>query len=84
MKESVTYQAIVEEGALQEARKMLMLAGKEILGKPDKATAAAINAIADVPRLEELLRRAVHAGSWQEVLGQPTPRRRNGRGKTTP
>jgi hypothetical protein len=84
MKESSTYQAIVEEGALQEARQLLMLVGKERLGKPDTATAAAINAIADVRQLEELVRRAVHVRTWHELFGQPTPRRRNGRRKTTP
>jgi hypothetical protein len=84
MKESSTYQFIVQEATLQEARQMLMLVGQERLGKPDTGTAAAINAIADVRQLEELARRAVHVRSWRELIGQPAPRRRNGRRKTTP
>jgi predicted transposase YdaD len=84
MKESSTYQAIVAEGALQEARKLLMLVGQERWGTPDEATAAAINAITDVQPLEELTRRTQHVRSWQELLGRPAPRRRNGRRKTTP
>jgi hypothetical protein len=54
MKESSTYQAIVEEGLLQEARQLLMLVGQEPLEEPDTAAAAAVNAIADVRQLEEL------------------------------
>ena len=88
MKESSTYQAIlaegVAEGALQEARKNVLLVGREAWGEPDEAAAAAINALADVQQLEEMLRRAVHVRSWQELLGKPGPRRRNGRGKHSP
>jgi hypothetical protein len=84
MKESSTYQFIVQEATLQEARQFLMLVGQERLGEPDAATAAAINAIADVRQLEALGRRAVHVRSWRELIGQPAPRRRNGRRKTTP
>jgi hypothetical protein len=84
MKESSTYQAIVAEGMVQEARKALLLVGKELLGEPDQATVAAITAIADVQQLEELLPRVAHVRTWRELLGQPTPRRRNGRRKTTP
>lgn len=84
MKESSTYQFIIEEATLQEARRSVMLVAQERLGEPDMATAAAINAIADVRQLEELMRRAVHVRSWRELIGQPPPRRRNGRCKTTP
>jgi predicted transposase YdaD len=79
MKESVTYQAVVEEGRIEEARRALLLVGKELLGKPDAATKGAINALEDVAQLEELMRRAAHVGSWQELLGRPTPRRRGRR-----
>ena len=92
MKESVTYQAIVREGmaegmaegAVQEARKALILVGSKFLGKPDKATTVAINAIADVPQLEDLLCRAIDVASWQELLGPSGRRPRKGRGKPTP
>jgi hypothetical protein len=79
MKESVTYQAIVQEGRVEEAQRMLLLMGAAILGRADKRAKAAIQAIADVERLEELARRAPKASSWQELLGLPEPRRRNGR-----
>jgi predicted transposase YdaD len=87
MKESVTYQAIVEEGKVEgrteEARKNLLLAGKELLGKPDAATRAVINGMTDLQQLEGLLQRACHVQSWQELLGTPTARRRNGSRRKT-
>ena len=82
MKESVTYQAIVEEGEIKEARKALLLVGRELLGKPDAATTAAVNALGAVAQLEELMRRAVHAQSWSELLGIPAPRRTRRRRST--
>jgi predicted transposase YdaD len=99
MKESSTYQAILEEGraegrvegraegqtegAVVEARKVLRLLGDEAFGPPDARTAAEIDQCADLARLEELLRRLRTAGSWQELLGQPAPRR-GGRRRRSP
>ena len=81
MKESVTYQAIVAEGALEEAQKMLLLAGSKPFGPPNEETRTAIQAIRDAGRLEELLDRAFAVGSWQELLVQPAPRRRRRPGR---
>lgn len=44
-------------------------------------TQAALNALADVHRLEELTVRVQHAASWQELLGLAIPRRRSPRRK---
>ena len=57
MKESVTYQAIVEEGAakgrLEEARRMLVLLGEEEFGTPPGPRArASIEAINSPEQLE--------------------------------
>jgi hypothetical protein len=91
MKESSTYQAIVEEGraegraegrtegAVAEARKLLRLCGAEAFGPPDDHTAAVIDGLNDLRRLEELFKRLRTAGSWQELLVQATPARRRGR-----
>ncbi len=92
MKESSTFQAILEEGraegraegqtegAVIEARKLLRLLGEEAFGPPDAAVAAAIEQLAELAQLEALLKRVRTAGSWQELLGSPTteprPRRR--------
>jgi predicted transposase YdaD len=83
MKESVTYQAILEEGeekgvlkgALAEARKIVLRQGRVRFGPPDAQAMAALERIADIERLEELSERLLSAASWQELLGLPAPRR---------
>jgi len=89
MKESATYQAILEEGealgiakgqaqgAVAEAKKLLLLQGSNRFGPPDARTQSALERIDDLARLEELSVRLLHVESWQELLGPP--RRRNGR-----
>jgi predicted transposase YdaD len=91
MKESVTYQAILEEGeakgeakgkvagALSEARKFLLRQGAIRFGPPAARVTAALEGIADVERLEELGERLLSAASWEELLGLPAPRRTHSR-----
>jgi predicted transposase YdaD len=83
MKESSTYQAILEEGrmegAVAEAKKLLRLLGDEAFGPPDKRTAAAIERLIDLAHVEDLLRRMRVAGSWEELVGPPSSGRRGGR-----
>jgi predicted transposase YdaD len=83
MKESVTYQAIVEEGVekgklegklegrLEEARTMLLEFGAERFGTPGQEVETAIGRITDVERLRRLGRRLLHVSSWQELLATP-------------
>lgn len=86
MKESSTYQAILEEGrsegiaagAVAEAKKVLRLQGDEAFGAPDAPTAAAIERLDDLARLEDLLRRVRTAASWRELFGPPSSGRRRG------
>lgn len=85
MKESSTYQAILEEGrvegraegqiqgALAEARKVLRLLGEEAFGSPDVRISAFIERLDDLAQLEGFLKRMRTAGSWQELFGQPAP-----------
>jgi predicted transposase YdaD len=84
MKESVTYQAIVAEGRAEGlaegVRHTLIKIGEQRLGRVDALTRAAINAIDDVGKLDELVERVLTVATWHELLGQP-PRRRNGRRK---
>ncbi len=84
MRESSTYQAILAEGrsegiaqgAVAEARKVLRLLGDAAFGPPDARTAAAIERIEDLSRLEEMLGRVRTARTWQELFGPRGPRRR--------
>ncbi len=91
MRESSTYQAILEEGRtegrtegrseglaegqLAEARKVLRLQGDEAFGTPDGPTTAAIERIKDLRRLEAMLKRVRTARNWQDLLGARRPRR---------
>lgn len=73
MKESSTYQAILEEGrgegAVAEAKKVLRLQGDDAFGAPNARIAAAIERINDLAQLEDLLRHVRSATSWQDLLG---------------
>lgn len=84
MRESVTYQAILEEGeaigeargqAIGEARgeargemKMLLLWGSKRLGEPDANTLATLQSITQVEVLERLGIRLLEVESWGELL----------------
>lgn len=79
MEESATYQAIIRKGRLSEARRFLFRLAEKRFGAADEDTAAALNAIEDVQKLEELGERILDVGSWQELLNPTGPRRRNSR-----
>ena len=87
MKESVTYQAIVEEGAvkgrLEGVRHSLILLGEELFGTPPGPHArASIEAINSLEQLDQLTRRAPRVRSWEELLADaPAPEPRRGRRK---
>jgi predicted transposase YdaD len=72
MRESVTYQIILEEGReegrVQEARDLLLELGSEKLGSPDEAVVAAIQSSDDLPTLHRMGRAVLRANSWQELL----------------
>jgi hypothetical protein len=84
MKESSTYQMILEDGRLEgetatavaEAKKVLRILGDDAFGVADARTAERIERLDDLPRLEELLKRLHSAGSGQELFGMKTPPRR--------
>jgi predicted transposase YdaD len=86
MEESVTYQAILEEGeargmvkgAIEALREVILTQGTDRFGPPDARVTAALNRIHDLQRLKELSRRLLSVGTWQELLALP-PRRRGRR-----
>jgi len=83
MRESDTYQAILEEGIergiergreeglewgrIEEARRALLLVGTARLGDPNPAIRERIESETDLTRLEECLRHASRAESWSDL-----------------
>lgn len=84
MKESSTYQYILQEGldkGLKEGldkgreqgraegeRKMLLVMGSKRLGEPDAKTKEALEQVTALPQLEQLAARLFEVESWQELL----------------
>lgn len=76
MRESSTYQAILAEGkaegetegALKEARKLLLALGSRRFGAPSPAVRDTLASIATVQRLEQLSERLLDVESWDELL----------------
>ena len=76
MKESVTYQAILEEGRVlgieagraDEARRILLNLGTKRFGKPSAKHRKTVAAIAEPAVLEALATRSLEVESWTELL----------------
>ncbi len=80
MRDSDTFMAIIEEGEakglkkgrlqgrLEEARALLFRIGTRKFGPPGKRVMSAVDAIADIEQLENILERIVEADSWRDVL----------------
>ena len=75
MKEPVTYQKILREGRAEgraeEAKRILKRLGCRRFGKPEPLIEAAIDAIADLDRLEQLSDRVLEVAGWEELLAHP-------------
>jgi predicted transposase YdaD len=88
MRDSVTYQAILEEGLAEgrgkglaegraeglaegraeEARNLLLLAGRKRLGEPNATTLTTVETLSEVERLEALMLRLFEVETWDELL----------------
>ena len=72
MRESTTYQGILdegrEEGALREARKILLRLGRRKFGPPEPAVEATVQAIADLDRLERMSDQMFDVTTWNDLL----------------
>ncbi len=87
MEDSVTYQAIIEQGKalgksigesagrLAGEKRVLLLAGERLWGPADPRTQAALDAIQDLGRVEEMALRLKTAQGWQDLLKPPASRR---------
>ena len=78
MKESTTYQAILQEGlqeglvegAVNEARKLLVKLGSKQLGRPSARIQTALSKIANLDRLESLIERLGAVKTWNALLAE--------------
>ena len=68
MRESSTYQAILDEGRIEEAQKMILRLGRQKFGSPNDLIAAALQAITDLERLERMGDRILSVSTWNELL----------------
>jgi hypothetical protein len=71
MHESDTYLAIIDEGQEKHARKAVMLIGQETCGAPPDDVKDRLDNIRDLDRLDRMLRRALRAANWHEILDTP-------------
>lgn len=83
MRDSTTYQAILEEGEAAgqvqgreegraaEARNALLYLGTRRFGPPAAATEQAFSAVHDPDLLDSWLRRILDAESWDDLLASP-------------
>jgi hypothetical protein len=65
--------------AIAEAKRDLFIVGEHRLGVPDPHSRTVLGRIQEIEHLEEMMSGLSDAASWQELLEQAAPRRRNGR-----
>ncbi len=72
MRESVTFQAILEEGreegSIRELHRMILRLGRVRFGEVDEAVRLQIEAMRDIVVLEDLSERLVIVSSWDELM----------------
>ena len=69
MQESDTYLAILDEGQEKATRENILVVGEERFGPPEEAVRLQLANVTDLERLKRMLRRAVKASGWKEILG---------------
>jgi predicted transposase YdaD len=72
MRESVTFQAILEEGEqtgrIKELHCVILRLGRRRFGEADEAIRQQIEAIRDIVVLEDLTERLLIVSSWDELM----------------
>jgi hypothetical protein len=70
LEESTTYQYILEQGATQALKRLLLRLGAKKFGAPTKAVKIAIELldVDDLRQLERMVMRVLTAKSWGEIL----------------
>jgi hypothetical protein len=68
MRDSDTYQAILDEGRVEEEKDVLLSLGQKRFGPADKSVKAALAAIEDLARLRRMRERLLDVSSWEKLL----------------
>ncbi len=68
-RDSCISRALVQEGQINEARRILLWQGRSRFGEPPPETVAYIQSLANLETLEELCVCALHAKNWVDLLG---------------
>ena len=63
--------AVLDEGQEKATREDILLFGEEKFGPPVESVKAQLNMVTDLGRFKRMVRRAVKAASWQEILETP-------------
>ena len=71
MHESDTYLAILDEGRLDEVRKLVLRLGRKKFGTPSDDVVTTVKGIEDLERLERLIDGLTETSTWQELLELP-------------
>jgi hypothetical protein len=71
MQESDTYLMILDEGQEKRAKKDILLIGEDRIGPPEESIKTQLESITDLDRLDRMVRRALKASTWQEILDTP-------------
>jgi hypothetical protein len=71
VRDSDTYLAILDEGRIEEVKKLIVRLGQKWLVSPAESVTATLGAITDLDRLERLHERLGDVKSWEELLAVP-------------
>ena len=71
LEESDTYLMILEQGEERGRRADILMVGEERFGAADEPVRDHLANLTDLERLKRMLRKAVTAATWQEILDTP-------------
>ena len=68
MRESESYMGILEEGAIEHTKQLIVQLGRKMFGVPDESAMATLTAMEDLDHLDRIHERIVEVKNWQELL----------------
>ena len=71
MRDSDTYLYILDEGRMDEVKKLILKLGPKWMGAPGESARAALDGITDLERLERMAGRLGDVQRWEDLLAVP-------------